>query len=724
MLSQQQILDLAANKEGDYSTSQLLGAYNTGEIDAVNAPSVPLLSSESGGEQIQKDLARLNEYTQPKTIGGTQYFQQADGSYKAVGGNLAPGSGKTDKESGVKSPFGFNEQGQAIQNPNANGTDAFSPEQLTAAGITDPIGEGLLFDPSRQVYYVSNTAPSETQAKIKGQAQSTQASTALASDESWAMSEMKKAITGVDALLADTLGNIQADYQNRKLQLEQMNNASIGRLQTSGYRYGTTRYSSQLQDQLLSVEERAGIQKLSELATEAQTLVIKAKQAAASGKYDSLYKYMTLIDKKREEQAAATEKLAKLKTEQDKKIIESRRTATLDSAIGDLLSQGVTDPRQILDVLNFNDKGQMIGDATSKEVADAINNLLPKEAKKDPERIGTELRDFEYLKEKGLLPKVITGLPENEQPFAWLTRSSKGGVANKAEETAAGLTGAAGFEKFTNEQIALSVIPVQLRNTEVELNRFLEGIRMGLSQGKTPYEVADALMGYKINEPSDFSNGLRQYFAPAGLDSSQINDVARLVNQGANDKAISVIENAAYKQARTNLADQYVAEATVQYTSKKTDEIRNTIKKLGDSSPVGVVKGTMQDWLGRLRGKEAAEVRAKMTSLVAEMRNRLSGTAVTESEQAFLEPLIPKLGDSPDNFMKKIAELENDPLMRLNSVRQQYELPKLDKATLRDRKLRTPLYSIGEEVKTITNDPLGINTETETNTDDPLNLGI
>ena len=327
MLSQQQILDLAANKEGDYSTSQLLGAYNTGEIDAVNAPSVPLLSSESGGEQIQKDLARLNEYTQPKTIGGTQYFQQADGSYKAVGGNLAPGSGKTDKESGVKSPFGFNEQGQAIQNPNANGTDAFSPEQLTAAGITDPIGEGLLFDPSRQVYYVSNTAPSETQAKIKGQAQSTQASTALASDESWAMSEMKKAITGVDALLADTLGNIQADYQNRKLQLEQMNNASIGRLQTSGYRYGTTRYSSQLQDQLLSVEERAGIQKLSELATETQTLLIKAKQAAASGKYDSLYKYMSLIDKKKEEQAKTAEALAKAKTDQDKALQDKLKEA-------------------------------------------------------------------------------------------------------------------------------------------------------------------------------------------------------------------------------------------------------------------------------------------------------------------------------------------------------------------------------------------------------------
>ena len=666
-----------------------------GNVDTASTVNpTPILSSESGGEQIQKDLTKLGEYTQPKTT-----------------------TTETKEKPAEYSRFGVDSTGKPLPNPNV-GENAFSPEQLTAAGIDDPIAEGLLFDPSRQVYTVSDGTTSQKSRDLLGfQRNNTMASTALDTDENWVMGEMKKAITGVDALLADTLGNIQSDYQNRRAQLEQLNAASVGRIQTSGYRYGTARYAPTLNDQLISVEERAGIQKLSELATETQTLLLKAKQAAATDKFDMLYKYMGEIDKKKEAQTKAAEALAKAKTEQDKVLQEKLRTNIIDTSVSKIVSEGVVDPLKVYEKLN-----KLGIKATSKEVSDAINNLLPD--KKDPERIGSELRDFEYLKEKGLLPKVITKLPDSEQPFAWLMRSSKGGVGNKAEETAAGLSGAGGFEKFTNEQIALSVIPVQLRNTEVELNRFLEGIRMGLGQGKTPYEVADALMGYKINTPSDFSNGLRQYFAPAGLDSSQINDVARLVNQGANDKAIAVIENAAYKQARTNLADQYISESTAQYASKKTDEVRNSIKKLGEDSPVGVVKGTMENWLGRFRGKEAAEVRAKVTSLVAEMRNRLSGTNVTESEKDFLEPLIPSLSDSPDNFMKKMNELESDPLMRLNSMRQQYELPKLDKANLNDRKLRVDGYSIGNEVKTITNDPLGINSEPEESGDDPLNLGL
>ena len=77
------------------------------------------------------------------------------------------------------------------------------------------------------------------------------------------------------------------------------------------------------------------------------------------------------------------------------------------------------------------------------------------------------------------------------------------------------------------------------------------------------------------------------------------------------------------------------------------------------------------------------------------MRNKLSGSAVTPSEEAFLEPLIPKLGDSPENFIQKLEQLRQNPLDQLNSVRGSVFLKDLDEGTLLDKAQRVSLYQDG-----------------------------
>jgi len=212
-------------------------------------------------------------------------------------------------------------------------------------------------------------------------------------------------------------------------------------------------------------------------------------------------------------------------------------------------------------------------------------------------------------------------------------------------------------------------------------------------------------MGYKIEAPDDFSNGIRKYFAQAGLERDQISEVARLINQGARDKAIVVLENAAYKNAKQNLGDDYISESTVSYSNAKGREVEMELARLGSELPVGVVKGTMEGWLGRFKGEEATRINAKVKSLVAEMRNRLSGSAVTPSEEKFLESLIPKLSDSPANFVQKINELRTNPLTKLNRERAQYGLPEIDRHQLFNRAARVRLYSLPSEVKEAVNDP-------------------
>jgi len=292
-------------------TGDQFGNVDTVSTFASNPTSPTILSSSSGGEQIQQDLTKLNEVTQPKptTETVTQTQQQIDAA------------------SGKNAQFGYDSKGAANPNPNLGGDNVFSAEDIKAAGFTDPLNEGLGFDATRGVYYVLNDGGAKAQQFLNESRGTQTANAELQTQEDWVLSETKKAYNNIDPLLADTLASISADYQARKAQLEQINNANLNQITTQGYRYGTARYSSGLNTQLISTEERQGIIKLGELASQAQQLVIQAKTAAQTKKFDALNSYMTQLDKVRTAQAEASEKLAKAKVDEDKRIQDSVKAA-------------------------------------------------------------------------------------------------------------------------------------------------------------------------------------------------------------------------------------------------------------------------------------------------------------------------------------------------------------------------------------------------------------
>jgi hypothetical protein len=355
--------------------------YTGDQFGNVDTASTKNLPPPSPGTGVTKTPAIISSTTAIKDVTTNQQKLQAiaDQAQRIKDGlaSLPPAqtAQQSDLASGKHNPFGYDAKGAAIANPNL-GDNAFSADQVAAAGIADPIKEGLLFDAGRGVYYVPNGVTSDKlQMYSDTQSASTAANNNLTTEGDWAMGQMKSVITGADALLADTVNNIMADYQSRKSQLEQSNASTLGSLATTGYRYGTARYVPELNKQLLGVEERAGIQKLADLASQTQGLIAQAKQASASGKFEMLSQYMLEVDKKRTEQAAVAARLAENKAAQDKIINDKLRAASVDSAIGSLLSQGVTDPKQILDFMNYDQSGNMVGDVTSDDVAKAIKNL-------------------------------------------------------------------------------------------------------------------------------------------------------------------------------------------------------------------------------------------------------------------------------------------------------------------------------------------------------------
>jgi fumarate hydratase class II len=77
------------------------------------------------------------------------------------------------------------------------------------------------------------------------------------------------------------------------------------------------------------------------------------------------------------------------------------------------------------------------------------------------------------------------------------------------------------------------------------------------------------------------------------------------------------------------------------------------------------------------------------------MRNHLAGTAVTESEKKFLEPLVSSLTDKKGIFINKLDEISGNALTRYNNTRAAGGLPELNTNQLLDKAKRISLYGSG-----------------------------
>jgi len=244
------------------------------------------------------------------------------------------------------------------------------------------------------------------------------------------------------------------------------------------------------------------------------------------------------------------------------------------------------------------------------------------------------------------------------------------------------------FDQFSQEQIALSVMPVQVRNSEKELERALEGINAGLAQGLTPYEIADNLMGYKVDKPDTFSDTIRGFISQVeGLGGNSPAEFARMINSGNYTGVVNKIETAVLKGTKGK-EKEAIATYSKQYGDRAYDLINNNLKKLG------IVAGNWNDKVKKkfVKTEEFQQLSSSLAGLVSEWRHEMIGSAATDNELKMIEDLIPKVTDNPFNALEKIRELQYMNLTSANSIRQSYNLPALNEQSLLNKEERAKLY--------------------------------
>jgi hypothetical protein len=264
------------------------------------------------------------------------------------------------------------------------------------------------YDPATNTY-LANADPNA--------AQTSQIQDQLKSAETEINSAFDTVSKNADAATQNLIASIHGIYNERINEMRESNRRATQTLNTFGVREGTNRYAGEVATEIISADERAGLARIATLAAQETQLMSSAEQALQDKKYSLFIQQRNELGKVREEKQkqlqTLQDKALKAREDDRKQQIQSSR----DAAVAGLIQQGVTDPSRILDYLNYDDNGKMVGDFTAKEVADTVKNLSPEG---DLKSLTGATKNFYVLKQKGMLPDSIANLPPGQQLFAYL----------------------------------------------------------------------------------------------------------------------------------------------------------------------------------------------------------------------------------------------------------------------------------------------------------------
>ena len=140
-------------------------------------------------------------------------------------------------------------------------------------------------------------------------------------------------------------------------------------------------------------------------------------------------------------------------------------------------------------------------------------------------------------------------------------------------------------------------------------------------------------------------------------------------------------------------AQDFIPENDIGYVGNKVNEIDKLLGQ-GWSNEVGAFTGSFSGWISKKFGiGQAAKIKAKITSLTADMVNKRAGSALTEEEwKRLISANVPSLSDSGKTVKDKLQELIDDNLLKHNSLRELVSLPRLSWEQIKTPELRVPLY--------------------------------
>lgn len=219
------------------------------------------------------------------------------------------------------------------------------------------------------------------------------------------------------------INSLTSQWQQRKALLEQSNRANQANWTQQFIRFGQAEYSPGMTGDFLTLKENEGLQKVKDLDDEYNAKVNDINAALSSNNYKMAAQLSSDLTRIEENALTLMHENAKEANTVNKQIKNRMIQSSRDSAIAGIVSQGISDPAKILELLNYDNAGNSTGGAfTAEEIAKTIKNLT---VDGNAKNLPADLKTFEYIRDNYGLPAEITQLPAEQQYFAYLKMLKK-----------------------------------------------------------------------------------------------------------------------------------------------------------------------------------------------------------------------------------------------------------------------------------------------------------
>lgn len=445
---------------------------------------------------------------------------------------------------------------------------------------------------------------------------------------------------------------------------------------------------------------RAGVQAIADLNMQEQELISQARTAQATNDYKLLSEKLNLIDEVRKEKSKTASELSAT-------LQETNAQAQKDTAIAELVSQGVTDPAEMLKTLNANG-----GNFTFADITGALTSLteLSTNSKGDfsfeTKQIGPllgvgftteDIQDMQNDLNSGFtLSEVIGNVPPEMQDAV---KKALG-----VDETAAVnmKPGVGATDNLGEQMIRTRLFPkaaaILNKGALSDADRAIidERIAFFRDSGLSEQQILDVFSGWSQDVQSPYNTSFRDIIIANDKDgqgvSPALSRIGSLIASGNTKAAMRAVEETAMTKAKELDPQGYMSDATANTYTKRIDRVKKLLSEATDYGDTGFLEGNFNKVLGKLKGARAQEIRSELRQLYQQFRVENSGVAVTDSESKYLSDLFADIDDPKANFTTKLDVFQNGILDRYNSTRESVSLPKVRVLDILDPNERLNLY--------------------------------
>lgn len=240
----------------------------------------------------------------------------------------------------------------------------------------------------------------------------------------------------------------------------------------------------------------------------------------------------------------------------------------------------------------------------------------------------------------------------------------------------------------------MRLLPTKLKDNVKEVPQRQLEILADIRRGLGIQEIADKLKGFVLDEKlSPEENNLANTFRSFAIGSdAELGDIAAAINRGNDLKAMTTVENANLDTIDGVLKDAPEARTIIERAQKIQDMLDEVPES--DLGQFDGRKFKVKRFFG-LSNEEAQKIQSletQMVLLLNDIRRKSLGTAVTESEVQFLQPMLTSLLDQPEIIDTKLTELRNGTVLEHNNAREQTGLPPVNEAQILDNEARLQMY--------------------------------